>query len=142
MLVDFSSVSNAANAYWRSRSAHCATPKGQCSLCDNDAVYYDSASVGYCLGHWQGISLAPGVECAEKMCKSFGGREPEIFWVTGTQIIDPELWPYTLKGLENLDTIHTLRPSCGRVVRSLKSNLLPIRKGMPPIKLYTFAEVF
>jgi hypothetical protein len=129
-------------------------------MCSNDAVYYDNSGTGYCLGHWHGEALSPGMDCAQLMCRSFdsvkGGKFSTVgkddrlrlnnvrsFWVVGTTILDVSSWRYDLKPITNLETVYTFRKGLThKPARTHQSHLLPIRSGMPKVRLYTFDEVF
>lgn len=157
-MINLSTVNSKANKYWRSRQPITTAGRGECCMCPNDAVYYSNDGTGYCLGHWHGSELLPGMHCAEKMCRSIGTvkggkfkhsdskailerNDLRIYWVTGTCIFDPSKLNRNAKPAP-YGYINTYRPSTDRVSAVLTSNLLPIRKGMPKVTLSTFAEVY
>ena len=108
--------------------------KGQCCLCNNDAVYYDSQGTGYCLSHWQGsAALTPGTQCAELM-----KRDGDSYWVRGTEIVEA---PEKAKR-KRYGAVWTFRKTNHKPVQTDAKRLLPIRPGMPQVKLWEFGEVF
>lgn len=116
--------------------------EGECCVddCHNAAVHYDSDNSGYCLTHWQGSdSLEPGQDCAELM---FSGDQG--YWITGTQILDDEQLGFTFKRKKSkgIGFVYTYRRSNHKPVQTLKRLLLPIRPGMPRVKLWKWEEVF
>lgn len=115
--------------------------EGECCIrgCNNEAIYYDSSNYGYCQSHWTGGLLNPGQVCAELF---FKGSQPH--WVRGTVIFDEKTFPYAFKQkkLKGLDFIYTYRESTHKPVQTLKQYLLPIRAGMPKVKLWDWNEVF
>ena len=116
--------------------------EGECCIedCNNAAVHYDSDNYGYCLSHWQGSGgLEPGQECAELM---FKGKQH--YWVKGTYILDDEKLPFTFKRkkCKGLKYIYTYKPTNHKPVQTLKRTLLPIRPGMPKVKLWEWEQVF
>ena len=106
--------------------------KDDCCQCHNSAVHYDSQGQGYCLSHWHGDYFEPGQECAELM--KWDGLS---YWVRGTVIIDKPKGKTTRGGAVWAKRVKGSRPN----VKD-KCRLLPIRYGMPKVKLWNFEDVF
>jgi len=181
--INLSTVSDNANAYWKSRAPITAKKMaGECSLCPNDAVYYCSQGVGYCLGCWQGSNFAPGTKCAELFRRSYGSalggryqstaiavhagarlkeREIKEYWVKGITIIERVGKRATKAGAKRPTSaqpakrskkkasdvscdeyVLTLRDGETRSFNTLRSQLLPLRPGMPDVSFSTFEEVY
>ena len=129
-VINLSTVSDSANSYWKARNPRpIQARRGECCQCRNDAVYYDSEGTGYCLRHWHGGELQPGMDCAELMY-----RDKTAYWVTGTQIVPGKS--------ERYGCVWTFRKTTHKPVLMDIKRLLPIRRGMPKVELKRFCDVF
>ena len=133
MTIDLSRVSDSANEYWRKRTPKRITARrGECCLCSNDATFYDSQGTGYCMSHWQGCSLVPGLECAELM-----HRDKDDYWVIGTVVIEAPTGKAGRYG-----HVWTRRHGQGKPYLVAAARLLPLSSKYPKVKFWMFSEVF